>query len=168
MMKTQLRFLLISFLTLVLMTGQAFSRENLENLIFESNMSALDEIVTRKENIEKQNASLEKIENNLRRTKKGQNIYLKFESMAGSLLLIGVIIGSYKAYFPPGMRAMAGAYVTVTGLSHGLVRLNQNEVQSLLLDIVRLRTVLEISRNNLQNETRFYCKQVLDYHSLCY
>ena len=119
--------------------------------------------------IKKQRSDLGNIETNLRRTKKGQSIYLKFESIAGSLIVIGIIIGSYKAYFPPGFRAMAGAYVTVTGISHGLIKLSASDVQKLLLDIVKLNNVLDKSEESIEGQAEYHCALIEGnyYHTFC-
>ncbi|WP_133566699.1 hypothetical protein [Bacteriovorax stolpii] len=168
-MKTFYRTLLTSILSLTLLMSGAIASERVENVLLEDSLLVLTKLETKYNTVKKQRSDLGNIETNLRRTKKGQSIYLKFESIAGSLIVIGIIIGSYKAYFPPGFRAMAGAYVTVTGISHGLIKLSANDVQKLLVDIVKLNNVLDKSEESIELQAEYHCALIEGnyYHTFC-
>lgn len=168
-MKTFYRTLLISILSLTLLMSGVGASERVENVLLEDSLLALSKLENKYITIKKQRSDLGKIETNLRRTKKGQSIYLKFESIAGSLIVIGIIIGSYKAYFPPGFRAMAGAYVTVTGISHGLIKLSASDVQKILVDIVKLNNVLDKSEESIEGQAEYHCALIEGnyYHTFC-
>lgn len=167
-MKTFKTLFTSALLSFILLMNTAYSEDRLDGIFFEDSITMLDSLSERLDEIKEQKAELSKIENSLRKTKKGQSIYLKFESIAGSLIAIGIIIGSYKAYFPPGFRAMAGAYVTVTGISHGLIKLTSADVQKLLFDIVKLNGVLNKNAIAVKKQVMFYCDQSNDYHPACY
>lgn len=168
-MKTFYRTLLISILSLTLFMSGVGASERVENILLEDSLLTLSKLENKYITIKKQRSDLGNIETNLRRTKKGQSIYLKFESIAGSLIVIGIIIGSYKAYFPPGFRAMAGAYVTVTGISHGLIKLSASDVQKLLVDIVKLNNVLDKSEESIGLQAEYHCALIEGnyYHTFC-
>nr|BDT27216.1 hypothetical protein BHI3_06820 [Bacteriovorax sp. HI3] len=169
MKKTIFHLFMSLCLSLTMVTETAFSSERVENILLEDSALALSKLEERYLTVKKQRSDLGNIETNLRRTKKGQSIYLKFESIAGSLIVIGIIIGSYKAYFPPGFRAMAGAYVTVTGISHGLIKLSANDVQKLLVDIVKLNNVLDKSEESIELQAEYHCALIEGnyYHTFC-
>lgn len=167
-MKTIMHSLTSFLLAMLLLSASAYSQDRVDGLMFEDSYIMLEALLNRKDEIKKQRSELNAIENSLRKTKKGQSIYLKFETITGSLIAVGIIIGSYKAYFPPGFRAMAGAYVTVTGISHGLIKLSSADVQKLLLDITKLSNVLSKSEMATRKEILFHCGQIEGNHQVCY
>ena len=150
-----------------LMTGTISASERVESVIMEDDYTALEIINQKKIELRENQSALNDIDSNLRMTRKGQSIYLKFKTVAGSILIVGVIIGSYKAYFPPGFRAMLGAYVTVTGISHGLIRLNDTDVSGIITKISELKAMLKRHELNLNQQAFYYCNRISTSPSLC-
>ncbi len=156
-------------LILSLWTNSACASDRVDELFVEDSYLALEKLDLKRDEVSSYKASLSAIETSLQKTSKGRSIYLKFETIAGSLVAIGIIIGSYKAYFPPGFRAMSGAYVTVTGISHGLIKLTAQDVQKLLADIAKLSKTIKESEKSLKMQINYHCKIISDLyvHNLC-
>lgn len=162
-------FLKTSILMLVIQSmliGQSFASARVDEVLSLERESLVRKIYREKSELKVHKNELDNIEQHLKRTRKGQNIYLKFQTIAGSLIVIGIVIGSYKAYFPPGFRAMLGAYLTVNGISRGLVKLSDKEVSLLLSEIVILSKQISLYQVNLEKQLEVACEQV-DQYPLC-
>lgn len=160
-------FLLVLILVPSLLANTLFASERTNTIISNDAMMVLDQVQEEASILKSNKADLLQIEKNLKKTRKGQNIYLQFKQIGGSILIVGLVIGSYKAYFPPGFRAMLGAYVTVEGLSHGLVRLNDKDVKKILDDITKLNIVIKSQEKQIAAKVNYYCKQE-PRHMICY
>lgn len=150
---------MVLFLCLqVLVASEVKASTRVEELYNQDIQSSLSELMIQVNEVKALRSELNKIDRSLRLTKKGQNIYLKFETIAGAVIMVGVVIGSYKAYFPPGLRAMLSAYLTVTGISHGFIKLNDNEVKRLLAQLALISNRLSVSEKNLKGQIQYYCQ----------
>ncbi len=151
----------------ILLINLAAASERTDALISFDSMAAIDQIHQDRLDLADNKMELSKIEKNIKRTRKGQNVYIEVKRIGGTLLIIGIIIGSYKAYFPPGFRAMLGAYVTVDGLSHGLVKLNDKDIKKIIEDITKLNAIVKAHEKQLEKKLKYYC-QIEPNHSACY
>lgn len=70
------------------------ARDSLDTLLSFDAMAALDQLHHEKFELLDHKEELAKIENNIKRARKGQNVYLEFKKIGGSILVIGIIIGS--------------------------------------------------------------------------
>ncbi len=140
------------------LAGEVLASSRLEELYVEDIQKSLVALQVQVNEVKALRSELNRVDRNLRLTKKGQNIYLKFENIAGTVIMVGIVIGSYKAYFPPGFRAMLSAYVTVTAISHGLIKLNDNEVKKLLSQLALISNRLSVSERNLKVQIQYFCQ----------
>lgn len=152
------KFIVLIFCVQSLYAGEVFASSRVEELYNEDIQDSLSKLAVQVNELKTLRTELTRIDRNLRLTKKGQNIYLKFENIAGTVLMVGIVIGSYKAYFPPGLRAMLSAYVTVTAISHGLIKLTDLEVKKLLAQLSLISNRLTVSEKNLKRQIDFYCR----------
>ena len=166
-MKTTVHILLFFIALQGIFLGQAYSSERVRAALRQDNYYKLEALSDQKIELEDFRNSLKGIDTQLRTTRKGQNIYYNFQKIGGSILLVGIVIGSYKAYFPPGFRAMLGAYVTVNGISKGMVKLSTSEVNQFMEKIETLRTIIENKDAALDKQIAYYCSQE-NYHSICF
>ena len=166
-MKKTLHILLFFIALQGLFLGQAHSSERVRAALRQDNYYKLEALSDQKIELEDFRSSLKGIDTHLRTTRKGQNIYYNFQKIGGSILLVGIVIGSYKAYFPPGFRAMLGAYVTVNGISKGMVKLSTSEVNQFMEKIETLRTIIENKDAALDKQIAYYCSHE-NYHSICF
>jgi hypothetical protein len=127
---------------------------------------ALDLLNEQKEKLEDFRSEVSQIDFHLQKSKKGQAIYLRFDKIAGSLVIVGAIIGSYKAHFPPGFRVMLSAYTTVTGVEQGMIKLNEKYVKIFIYQVQLLNKRLDIADKKIAVQAAFYCKNKQD-HELC-
>lgn len=166
-MKTTIHILLFLTLFQGVFLGQAHSSERVRAALRQDNYYKLEALQDKKIELQGFRDSLKAIDTHVRTTTKGQNIYYNFQKIGGSILMVGIVIGSYKAYFPPGFRAMLGAYVTVNGISKGLVKLNNNEVNQLMEKMEVLSTNIDNKDEALDKQVAYFCAQE-NYHSICF
>lgn len=165
-MKKILRNLILLMSIPALLVNSAVASDRVDNILEEDGVQTVRGLSKKVEAIKYQQRELRKIEKNLKETRKGQNVYLNFTTLAGSVLVIGIVIGSYKAYIPPGMRAMIGAYVTVTGIKRGVIKLGEDEVAGLLEQIEIMQVRLQQHKNTLNKQIEYYCETIV-YHQVC-
>ncbi|MBC7428468.1 MAG: hypothetical protein H7336_07650 [Bacteriovorax sp.] len=165
-MKKIIKTLIWAVLIQSILMGQAFTSSRIDALIESDRDQLISDIAYKLDDFKNQRIELDNIEQHLKLTRKGQNIYLKFESIAGGLIMVGIVVGSYKAHFPPGFRAIVSAYLTVTGISHGLIKLNDRDVKKLLDESARLSKKISDSELRLAFQLHSQCKQV-EYNPLC-
>ncbi|MEA9357045.1 hypothetical protein SHI21_12545 [Bacteriovorax sp. PP10] len=149
-----------------LFMGIAFSSDRVDLLLEEDSANALDAIQVKLDQVEQLRLKLQIIDFHLAQKPTGESVYLKFERIAGAVVLSGIVAGSASIYFPPGMRAMIAANITVRGLKSGMVVLNELDANKIRTDLVLLRMKLQVSESSLKREANYYCKQVSS-HSLC-
>lgn len=116
--------------------------------------------------LEEQKAELQKIDSHLKLTRKGQKVYLQVETVVGTALMVGIVIGSYRAYFPPGFRAMLSAYLTTNAISRGFIKLSEKEVTQLLSKIALIDKQITVLEKKLHEQKTAACKQI-EYFFLC-
>jgi hypothetical protein len=126
------------FLVQAIFLGQANSSSRIDDLILEDNTKIISDLYIKKIELKGYAKEMLNIENKIKHTRKGESVYLKLEVIAGSLIAMGIVFSSYRAYFPPGFRAMLGAYLAVNGFSRGFIKLTPVEVKKLHEEIVIL------------------------------
>lgn len=156
---------LILIQLMVALPGQ--SSERTDSVLQEESESILDTLQVKKNELKKFKSELKKIENHIIDSKLGQNAYVKFDKIAGSVVIVAVVIGSYKAHFPPGFRAMVSAYTSVTGLSKGMIKLSERDMKIFLYQVKLLRSKIKTSEDNIILQTNYHCRMVED-HKMCY
>ena len=166
-MKKILKLLILPLIIQSLLMGQVNASSRVDALIEADRDQLISELANTLNNFKNQKTDLENLEQNLRQTSKGQSVYLKVESIASGVIIVGIVIGSYRLHFPPGFRAMVSAYVTVTGVSHGLIKLSAKDVKKILSESVKLHKKIGITETGLYEQLQKLCKQI-DYNPLCY
>jgi hypothetical protein len=161
-MRNFLKKIIVIQIIQLMCIGQTFSSTRVDTVISEDSEVILYELGGHLEELKDLETEISGIEKHLKLTNKGKNIYLKFETIAGAVVAVVVMIGAYKAHFPPGFRAMIGAYITVTGVGRGLIKLSEKEVNFILLEILRLKKSISESELNLKYQIKFYCKENTD------
>lgn len=150
----------------LLFAFSALSSERTDQLLMDDADSRLDALQADKKEMRVFKSELKKMDIHLKESKKGQSIYVKFDTVAGSAVAVAIIIGSYKAHFPPGFRAMVSAYTTVTGASHGLIKLNEKNTKIFLGQVSILNKKINIAEDKLDKQINYYCKISVN-HQLC-
>ena len=159
-------FSLFILLLNALSITSCYSNEKIKAALRQDNYFALEELQDKKMELQDHRKTLNTIESHLKTTEKGNAVYYNFQRIGGSLLLIGVVVGSYKASFPPGLRAMVAGYVTVNGASKGMIKLSRAEVIQLLEKVKILKDSISKKEAGLNSQVAFYCAQE-NYHSAC-
>ncbi|MBC7712407.1 MAG: hypothetical protein H7177_03660 [Rhizobacter sp.] len=165
-MKNFLKTSLFVILIQSLLIGQTFAFSRVDSVIEEDRDQMITQLTTKYTEALNQNRELESLEKHLKLTKTGQSIYLKFETIAGAIIVVGIVIGSYKARFPAGFRAMIGAYISVTGISRGFIKLSEKEVVVLLAKIIVLKKDITKVRGNLADQISAQC-ELVQMHPIC-
>lgn len=162
-MKNFLKISLIMLLVQSTLIGQTSASSRVDEVI---EMDRINEVISLTEKLEElhsQKQTIQNIDTSLRRTKKGQSIYLKLETFVGGVVVVGIVIGSYKAYFPPGFRAMLSGYVTATMISRGLIKLNDKEMIQLLKQITLINNQIMILEVSLIKQKTAACDGLYQY-----
>lgn len=150
-----------------LLVGAAFSSDRVDDLLEEDSIHELDSIQNQLYQLDQLKFQLQKLEFHVAKKANGENVYLKFERIAGAVVLAAVIAGSSSVYFPPGMRAMLSAKIAVRGINSGMLKLNEEDAKRILNDIVILKAKLDSSKKTLVKESKYYCKLVIS-HDICF
>ncbi len=158
-----IKSIFLSFLLLNL----AVASERTDNLLSHDSAAELDQLHRDRLELSNHKEELAKIRNKIKRTRKGQNVYLEFKKIGGSILIVGIIIGSYKVHFPQEFRVMLGAFVTVEGLSRGLIKLNDKDMNKIIVDIRRFNIIALTHEKQLKKKIRYYCN-IEPGHYACY
>lgn len=149
---------------LIALPGQ--SSERTDSILQEDSEKILDNFQAKKHELKKFKSDLKKIENHIVESRMGQNAYVQFDKIAGSVVIVAIVIGSYKAHFPPGFRAMLSAYTSVTGLSKGMIKLSEKDMKIFLYQVKLLRSKIKTSEDNIELQSQYYCRMVDD-HKMC-
>lgn len=149
-----------------LLMGIAFSSDRVDSLLEEDSTHALDTLQMKLYQVEQLRLKLQIIDLHMAQRPTGESVYLKFERIVGAVVVSGIIAGSASIYFPPGMRAMIAANITVRGLKSGMVVLDELEANKIRTEFVLLKFKLQSSEVSLKREAKYYCKQVSS-HDLC-
>ena len=149
-----------------LLAGPAFSSDKVDYLLEEDSIQELDSIQNQLYKLDQLKFQLQKVEFHIAKKSNGENVYLKFERVAGAVVLAAVIAGSSSIYFPAGTRAMISANITVRGIKSGVIELNDKDANKILNDLVILKSKIESSKKTYKKNTKYYCKYVT-YHELC-
>lgn len=150
----------------LLLASSSLASERTDSIVREDSEIILDSLQARKNDMREFKADLKNMERHIINNRIGNTAYLKFDKIAGSVLIVAVVIGSYKAHFPPGFRAMLSAYTTVTGLSKGMIKLSERDMKIFLSQVKLLREKIKIAENNVALQVKHYCS-LEDVHQLC-
>lgn len=149
-----------------LLVGATFSSDRVDYLLEEDSIQELDSIQEQLYQLEQLQFQLQKLELHVAKKANGENVYLKFERIAGAMVLAGVIAGSSSVYFPPGMRAMISAKIAVRGINSGMLKLSEKDANKILNEMILLKAKLELSKKTLVKTSKYYCKFVTS-HDIC-
>lgn len=157
--------MMLALLTSVFKNDSAFA-ETIQDLIQRDAKEELNTIQDKKNRLDEYKDQLSNIDFHLKKAKEGQTIYLQFDRIAGSLIVVGIMIGSYQTKFPPGLRAMIAAYTTVTGLSRGFIKLTPIQLKFFMGHVTMLQKKIAEANTKLDQEAHYYCRINPD-HDLC-
>lgn len=149
-----------------LLAGIAFSSDKVDFLLEDDSIRSLDSIQLKLHQMEQLKLQLQVIDLHLAQKKSGESVYLKFERIAGAAVLSGIVAGSSSIYFPPGLRAMIAAKISVRGFKTGMITLNEKDAAQIRSELIILKLKIENSKKSLKREVHYYCKQVSS-HDLC-
>lgn len=149
-----------------LLTGIAFSSDKVDFLLEEDSIRSLDSIQNKLYQMEQLRLELQIIDLHIAKKKSGESVYLKYERIAGAAVLSGIVAGSASIYFPPGLRAMIAAKITVRGFKTGMITLNEKDAAKIRTELIALTKKIDNSESSLDREIKYYCKQVSS-HDLC-
>ncbi|MBY0415298.1 MAG: hypothetical protein K2Q18_14095 [Bdellovibrionales bacterium] len=165
-MKPWITSLFMIILIFSMNLGSTFSSEKVSELIARDASEMLDTLTRKKGEINEYKKQLENIDIHLKKTNLGQVTYLQFDRIAGSLIIVGVMIGSYKTHFPPGLRAMIAGYTTVTGISRGMIKLSPDLFKLFVHHVSLLNSRIKIANEKLDQQVKYYCN-IYPYHEQC-
>lgn len=149
-----------------MLLGTAFSSDRVDQLLEMDNISALDSIQSKLTILKQAQLSLQMAELHLAKKATGESVYLRFERIGGTMVIAGIIAGYNSLYFPPGLRAMISANISVRGIKSGLIALNEEDAAYVLQEIKSLEVKVKDAQKVLKKESQYYCKKVAS-HDIC-
>lgn len=149
-----------------LLMGIAFSSDRVDSLLEEDSTRALDSIQLKLYQMEQLRLQLQIIDAHMAQKKSGESVYLRFERILGAMVVSGIVAGSASIYFPPGVRAMIAANISVRGLKSGMITLNEADASKIRTNLVILNLKIQTTEASLKREAKYYCKQVSS-HDIC-
>jgi hypothetical protein len=159
--KIFITFIVCSFFTV------AFASERTDAVFAQDAITVLDKLLVEKTNLDVQKEELRVIDKRIKTTRKGQSIYVEFRQIAGSIALVGIVIASYKAKIPPGLRAMLSSYITLKGLSHGMIKLSEQDISKLTAGIEKVSSTMVRYEQQIIIKKNYYCN-LEPRHLACY
>jgi hypothetical protein len=109
---------------------------------------------------------LQNIDDHVAQKKSGESVYLRYDRILGAMVVSGIVAGSSSIYFPPGVRAMIAANITVRGFKSGMITLNDADASKIRTNMVILNLKIQTTEASLKREAKYYCKQVSS-HDIC-
>lgn len=149
-----------------LLMGIAFSSERVDSLLEEDSTRTLDSIQLKLYQMEQLRLQLQIVDAHMAQKKSGESVYLRFERILGAMVVSGIVAGSASIYFPPGVRAMIAANISVRGLKSGMITLNEADASKIRTNLVILNLKIQTTEASLKREAKYYCKQVSS-HDIC-
>lgn len=149
-----------------LLMGIAFSSDRVDSLLEEDSTRALDSIQLKLYQMEQLRLQLQIVDAHMAQKKSGESVYLRFERILGAMVVSGIVAGSASIYFPPGVRAMIAANISVRGLKSGMITLNEADASKIRTNLVILNLKIQTTEASLKREAKYYCKQVSS-HDIC-
>lgn len=141
--------------------------DRVEQMIREDAMEALQKISLKKVEIHKKKQQLEQFRTGLQRANRGQIAHLQVGKVNGSLIVVAIVVGTYKIHFPLAMRFLMGNYLSTFGAEQGLIKLDLTSIQKINKDLLKLMGQIEIMENDLDTQARYFCEED-SRHRLCY
>lgn len=161
-----MKMLKVVLLSFILVIQSAYSFDRLDEMLMDDAEIKLNILEQRENQNNTYLSDIHSIELRLRTLREGENVYIQVQSVAGSMLMLALVIGGAKLHIPPGTRAMVGAYITVKGLSRGVVRLNATEVKKLTEKLRELTYRLGVTKRDIRKQANYYCS-IFPNHNMC-
>ena len=151
MMKNKFKNILLVLVIHILFMNTLFAASRVDLALEDDAHFMLDSIAQKKAEMTQLASDLKNVEMHLAK-RKGQSVYLKFENIAGTLVIVSVVVGSYVARFPPGWRAMLSAYTTVIGMNRGMIKLSEKDMHIFNRQVSLLKERLKIANEKLDKQ----------------
>lgn len=162
-MKILMPFLLV----LLLCIQSAFAASRMDRLLDQDAMEALEVIFFKKIEIHENKELLLGVEAKLKKAKKGQAIYVQMRNIGGTLTIMAIVIGTYKAHFPLGMRFLLGTYLSMSDAGNKMIKLNLGDIQKLNRELLKAQAKIALMEKELNQQIKYFCKED-SRHQLCY
>lgn len=159
-------FFIIIFILLFGLQGPLAS-DRVEQIIEQDTLESLQKISLEKKELVEKKIPLQQIAIKLKTMKKGQSVFLQARNVGGTLIIATIVIGTYRAHFPLGMRVLLEMYLSNSNYGHRSIRLSNREIRRMSKDLsIMLNQIKEIEKS-LDNQILHLCGQD-SRHQLCY
>lgn len=145
----------------------SLASERVDQIIEKDALESLQQIAIQKKELRQQKVLLQQIDIKLKTIKKGQPVFLQARNVGGTLIIATIVIGTYRAHFPLGMRVLLEMYLSNTSHERGLIRLTNSEIKKMSKQLSLLLNQVKVIEKTLANQTRHLCEQD-SRHQLCY
>ncbi|RPJ77890.1 MAG: hypothetical protein EHM20_05225 [Alphaproteobacteria bacterium] len=159
-------FFIIIFILLFGLQGLLAS-DRVDQIIEQDAMESLQQIWLKKKELREKKAPLQQIYIKLKTMKKGQPVFLQARNVGGTMVIATILIGTYRAHFPLGMRVLLEMYLSNSNHDRRSVRLSNSEIRRMSKDLSISLDQIKVIEKSLENQTRYLCEQD-SRHQLCY
>ncbi len=159
-------WILIFCLLSVGSVGYTQTSSRVNALLDEDNYIALESIKLNKLNADKDLKTIHEMEKRLNEFRKHKPVYLQAGKVAGAVVIIGMLVSSYQIYFPPTLRVLLTAFLTIKLENHGNFKLSAVELDQLMIGLGQFKINLNSVKSNLEIQRKFYCQTNVP-HILC-
>lgn len=164
MNKLKASIILIFILSLLLNGVFAFDKVNM--LLDDDNYIALEKIRESRVQIKSSLNDLKLIEKKLDEKNSDKKISIKYEKVAGSVVIVGILFASYQIYCPPTLRILLSSFLTIKLKNYGVIKLSVKEVEQFKINLNKLKNALKTVETNLESQRVFHCQTNVP-HILC-
>lgn len=157
---------IILFFILSLLLNSVFAFEKVNLLLDDDNYMALEKIRESRIQINSSLSDLRRIEKKLEEKNADKKISIKYEKIAGAVVIVGILFASYQVYCPPTLRILLSSFLTIKLKNYRVIKLTVKEVEQLKINLKRLKNTLSSVAMNLETQRVFHCQTNVP-HILC-
>ncbi|NOT80899.1 MAG: hypothetical protein HOP07_18085 [Bacteriovoracaceae bacterium] len=149
-----------------MLLNSVFAFEKVNLLLDDDNYMALEKIRESRIQINSSLSDLRRIEKKLEEKNADKKISIKYEKVAGAVVIVGILFASYQVYCPPTLRILLSSFLTLKLKNYGLIQLTSKEVEQFKLNLKKLKNALNSVEMNLEYQRVFHCQTNVP-HVLC-
>lgn len=162
----KLKIPIIFFFILSLFLNSVFAFEKVNLLLDDDNYMALEKIRESRIQINSSISDLRRIEKKLEEKNADKKMSIKYEKVAGAVVIVGILFASYQVYCPPTLRILLSSFLTIKLKNYGVIKLTAKEVEQFKLNLKKLKNALNSVEMNLEYQRVFHCQTNVP-HVLC-
>lgn len=157
---------MLFILAWLMIISSAFSSDRVDFLIHEDSIHELDLIGEQLVELDQLKFQIQQLELNVSKNETGEKGHLKFEKVAGEMVILSVVTGATSIYFPLGLRPVVSANIVSREGADGRIELSDKYVIKILNSVVLLKLKISSAKKALIKKSKYFCG-IVSTHSIC-